>query len=152
MDQVKKQLIDQLTRYRQHSGADNIKKALEQSLEVIPNAEKLSIIELDVIGLISQYPDSKISDLLSHTSLTQGALSKMINRLVGYLFVEKYHHQGNQKDTYLKLTDQGSIISDTHTVFHRNQDKKISEALSKYSDQDFKIAAEIVEKINQVRD
>lgn len=152
MDQVKKQLIDQLTRYRQHSSADNIKKALEQSLEVIPNAEKLSIIELDVIGLISQYPDSKISDLLPYTSLTQGALSKMINRLVGYLFVEKYHHQSNQKDTYLKLTDQGSIISDTHTVFHRSQDKKISEALSEYSDQDFKIAAEIIEKINQVRD
>lgn len=144
------ELFAELKKYREHSNKTTIKKMLRN-----PNLsnifQKLSITELDVIALIAD-TNPKISDLLPHVNMTQGAVSKLVNRLVKNSFVEKYHKENNQKDTYLRLTALGKQAEKAHQQFHVELNKQLNQAVKNFSEKEIETATKVLKQINKVRD
>ncbi|WP_443689855.1 mucin-binding protein [Pediococcus pentosaceus] len=93
----------------------------------------------------------KINDLLRYINMTQGAISKLVNRLVEYGFVEKYHMKGNQKDTYLRLTNLGRKVEAIHHQFHQELEQRLEQALDQFTEQDIRITVSVLKKINAAR-
>lgn len=144
------ELFAELKKYRERSNKTTIQKMLRN-----PNLsnvfQKLSITELDVIALIAD-TNPKISDLLPHVNMTQGAVSKLVNRLVKNSFVEKYHKENNQKDTYLRLTPLGKQAEKAHQQFHVELNKQLNQAVKNFSEKEIETATKVLKQINKVRD
>ncbi|ABJ68102.1 winged helix DNA-binding protein [Pediococcus pentosaceus] len=146
---MNEELAKELKNYREHSNERAIKELIGSHND-IKNLNKLSIIELDVIAWIADY-NLKINDLLRYINMTQGAISKLVNRLVEYGFVEKYHMKGNQKDTYLRLTNLGREVEAVHHQFHQELERRLEQALDQFTEQDIRITVSVLKKINAAR-
>lgn len=147
---MKKQLLKELTNYRQHTGEGNMAAAI-QKYGHIENAERLVISDFDVIALIYTYENTRISDLLPYTDLTQGAVSKILTRLVRYGLVEKYHQPQNKKDTYLRLTDNGQIIAKAHADYHKQQNVELDNIFNTFTEEEISKFIELMTQINAIR-
>lgn len=150
MSELQKQLFDELTNYRQHTGEENMQANIEK-YGYVENAEKLVVSDLDVIALINANENQRISDLLPYTDLTQGAVSKILNRLVRYGFVEKYHQPQNKKDTYLKLTADGQKVADGHAQYHEHQQAELQAVVAAYTEDEIAKFVSLMAEINNIR-
>lgn len=150
MNELQKQLFDELTNYRQHTGEENMQANIEK-YGYVENAEKLVVSDLDVIALINANENQRISDLLPYTDLTQGAVSKILNRLVRYGFVEKYHQPQNKKDTYLKLTADGQKVADAHAQYHEYQQAELQAVVAAYTEDEIAKFVSLMAEINNIR-
>ncbi|MBD1501240.1 MarR family winged helix-turn-helix transcriptional regulator [Weissella cibaria] len=150
MNKLQKQLFDELTNYRQHTGEENMQTNIEK-YGYVENAKKLVVSDLDVIALINSNENQRISDLVPYTDLTQGAVSKILNRLVRYGFVEKYHQPQNKKDTYLKLTVDGQKVADAHTQYHEHQQAELQAVLAEFSEDDLTKFISLMSQVNNIR-
>lgn len=131
-------LVSELNIFRQHSGEENIHRYLT-NYDQVPNSQQLNISDLDVITLIYHHDDSRISDLLAHTTLTK----------LG--FVSKSHHPNNKKETYLTLTQFGKIIATIHQQYHEDNDQALQTVMSKYSNAEIMTFTSLLKEINQIR-
>ena len=143
-------LVSELNIFRQHSGEENIHRYLT-NYDQVPNSQQLNISDLDVITLIYHHDDSRISDLLAHTTITQGAVSKIATRLTKLGFVSKSHHPNNKKETYLTLTQFGKIIATIHQQYHEDNDQALQTVMSKYSNAEIMTFTSLLKEINQIR-
>lgn len=150
MNKLQKQLFDELTKYRQHTGEENMRANIEK-YGYVKNAEKLVVSDLDVITLINSNENHRISDLLPYTDLTQGAVSKILNRLVRYNFVEKYHQPKNKKDTYLKLTTDGQKVAIAHAKYHEHQQAELQTVVAEFSKDEITKFISLMSQINHIR-
>lgn len=150
MSELQKQLFDELTNYRQHTGEENMQANIEK-YGYVENAEKSVVSDLDAIALINANENQRISDLLPYTDLTQGAVSKILNRLVRYGFVEKYHQPQNKKDTYLKLTADGQKVADAHAQYHEHQQAELQAVVAAYTEDEIAKFVSLMAEINNIR-
>lgn len=151
MNTIEDLLIKELTRYRQHSGKNNINQHLSK-LDGIENIEKLTISDIDVIAIIAEFPDTRSKDLLEYTNLGQSAISKITNKLVKYQFIEKYNRNDNRKDAYLKLTEQGKTVAAVHEMYHREKDIKLRKIIHNYSSEELVRFTSLLLEINNQRE
>jgi DNA-binding MarR family transcriptional regulator len=147
---MKKELAQELKKYREHSNEKSMKQLIE-NCDDIKHVDKLSIVELDVIALVAK-KNLKINDLLQYVNMTQGAMSKLVNRLVKYSFVEKYHRVDNKKDTYLRVTDLGKEVEEIHRKFHQKLNDRLEQVLHQFSKQDIETTITVLRAINEARD
>lgn len=151
MNTVQNNLLDALNTFRQHTGEENIRQGITARYAEIPNIDKLSIADLDIIEIIDNYPNLRISEIVLHTHFTQSAVSKILNKLSKYEFINKHQVADNKKNTYIALTAAGSVIAKAHKEFHQMQAYKLQQALAPYSEADLAMCAKIIGTINDVR-
>lgn len=71
---------------------------------------KLSFSELNLMTLIGDFENIKVTELALKYGATKGAISKMVKKLVQKDLVKKSRTQENEKEVLLSLTAMGRII------------------------------------------
>jgi Transcriptional regulators len=73
-------------------------------------AGRLSFSELNLITLIGEFKDIKVTDLAVKYGVTKGAISKMVKSLAKKNLVEKRRTAENEKEVLLSLTNLGMAV------------------------------------------
>ncbi|MDD6194871.1 MAG: MarR family winged helix-turn-helix transcriptional regulator [Lachnospiraceae bacterium] len=64
--------------------------------------------------------DEKMSDMARRLGVSKATFSKNVNSLMEKGLLEKFHCEGNQKNIYVKPTDQGRKVYQEYTTFILN--------------------------------
>lgn len=150
LQQIDKELhrylaFDNTKRIQEHL----LKYAEETVSDIIPN---ISVTDLDIINHIASHSEIRIKELVATVYFPQGTVSKIVNRLVKKNLLKKYHRSDNKKDVYLKLTANGQIIAKLHRKYHEKENQKLNELGANFSDTDLQKLAEMLRKINELRE
>ncbi|KRM94592.1 hypothetical protein FC56_GL001551 [Lentilactobacillus senioris DSM 24302 = JCM 17472] len=152
LDTLANQINSELTTFRNREIDPQTNEWFKQhsSSAVRDLITKLKITDLDLITIIEQYPESRLSDLTQFTNVRQGTVSKMVNKFVKLGLVAKYHQGDNLKNTYLQLTTSGTELAELHIEFHRINQQKMKKALSDFSAADLQVVANFLQRINEL--
>ena len=111
-----------------------MKKKLDEQIEVLNNAfhniwfavmferpdykseevQKLSFVEMHLIGLAYKHPDMLIKELREYLKVPQTTLSSIIAKLEKKGFVERIINKRDMRSFSLKVTSKGKKIRDEH--------------------------------------
>ncbi|PWG00341.1 MarR family transcriptional regulator [Levilactobacillus bambusae] len=111
--------------------------------------QKMTLNDLDIIDLVANHPDERLSDFTKYTTIRQGTISKIAAKLDQAGFLEKFHEPGNQKTTYLRLLPNGELIHELHRRYHRDMDQRMAAALNQFSDGDLNAVRAFLQVINE---
>jgi DNA-binding MarR family transcriptional regulator len=157
MNKMKKKVLvdaikDELETFRSHDVDEQILSRIKNAdLKSEMIANKLNINDLHILQIIGTATNIRISDIADHVPLTQGAVSKIINKLSDDALILKKHRPTNKKDTYVELTDNGLKINDIHNHYHQKMDQQLIGFADEFSKDDLKVVDEFLKKINLIR-
>ncbi|PDH95041.1 MarR family transcriptional regulator [Oenococcus oeni] len=145
----------ELRRYRNYDNTEKVRNYLLEHTVSDGLAEllnSLSISDLDVLSTVIRHHDSRISEIVKHLSFTQGAVSKIVNKLFRLQLIEKYHLADNKKDTYLKGTETGEKIHLLHAEYHREMDQRLLNFSKGFSANELSLIGNFLASINDLRE
>ena len=90
------------------------------------NGIKLYHAEIHTIADIGENPEINITDLAKIQSVTKGAVSQQVNKLVRKQYVAKFKGD-NEKELKLRLTDKGMIAFQIHEAYHSSAFEEYNE-------------------------
>ncbi|MFT8324818.1 MarR family winged helix-turn-helix transcriptional regulator [Oenococcus sicerae] len=153
MDHLQK-INHELRRYRDYDNTKRIRLFLLKNdvTDLSRFAASLSISDLDVLSAVAHYRDSRISEIVDHLSLTQGAVSKIVNKLSGLRLIEKYHQPNNKKDTYLKVTTVGDRVHTLHAEYHKEMDQQLCDFSKHFTDEQLVLVGNFLSSVNHIRE
>ncbi|GAA2969864.1 MarR family winged helix-turn-helix transcriptional regulator [Lentilactobacillus parakefiri] len=146
------QIKEQLEVFRSHDVDDDILTAIKAHAQLDPKLiAGLTINDLHILRAVGHSDGVKISAIVDQVPLTQGAVSKAVNKLTTKGLVHKFHQAGNRKDNFVALTAVGSVINQIHTDYHHREEALLQELAANYSKNDLETIAAFVSKLNQIR-
>ncbi|AZZ60231.1 MarR family transcriptional regulator [Oenococcus sp. UCMA 16435] len=153
MDNLKR-INHELRRYRNYDNTEKVRNYLLKNavVDLSGLAKSLSISDLDVLSTIIRHHDSRISEIVKHLSFTQGAVSKIVNKLFRLQLIEKYHQGDNKKDTYLKGTRLGKKVHDLHAQYHQDMDQRLLDFSKAFSENELQLIGNFLASINDIRE
>lgn len=86
--------------------------------------------EVHLIVAIFKHPEANASELAQALGITNGAVTQVANKLSKKGLIDKYKLNGNKKDTYFRLTEQGEQVYWGHERHH----EKIYAMVKEYLD------------------
>lgn len=117
----------------------------QDTRQFIQNHRHLTHSELQILSHLSDYDNATPFKILqTDSTLSQGMLSRYINRLSRQLLIEKYHPAHNKKEIFLKPTSLGYEIGTLHTELRQKIKEKETRILADYSNADINNMVEIV--------
>ncbi|WP_057895142.1 MarR family winged helix-turn-helix transcriptional regulator [Lacticaseibacillus brantae] len=132
-----KEVFDQL---HTDEGADPEKQWLmnhaqsDSTRAAIRNSRNFTHSELAILSTLTEHDDTLAFKLLQEeSSLSQGMLSRYVERLANNGLIEKFHTPENQKAVMLRNTTIGHEIGDLHLKLHAAQNRRYKEVLNRYS-------------------
>ncbi|UDM32566.1 MarR family transcriptional regulator [Lentilactobacillus laojiaonis] len=152
MKEIYVELQNELLRYKNREIDDyTINWYLKNSSEQLKNIiKKLTLNDLDMLDLIHNNPGTRLSDYADFTSIRQGTISKIINKLAKNNLVDKYHQPDNKKTTYVKLLPTGQHLYELHQKYHEEINKNINSKMSQFSEHDLLIVKQFLQAINSI--
>lgn len=81
------------------------------------NGHPLTMIEVHTLTYIQDHPGTTVTELTDYWHKTKGAISQTVSRLENLGLVEKTKKDGNGKNVYLYVTDQGARVSSSHKLY-----------------------------------
>ena len=100
----------------------------------IAQARNFTHSELAILSALAETETAlAFKDLQDQSTLSQGMLSRYVDRLAKQGLVEKFHAPENQKAVLLRATDTGAAIGTLHVKLHQVQQKRYKEMIGKYS-------------------
>lgn len=109
---------------------------------------RLKVNDLHVLARICGTPNIQMSELVNQTTLTQGAVSKIIAKLVKLEIIAKYHKEDNKKDVFMIPTELGIRINDIHDQYHQALDSQMHQLFSNYSASQLQTIGEFLHDVN----
>ena len=152
LDTVAHQITSELTIFRNREIDSQTSEWFRQnsSKNLAPLIAKLKINDLDLISVIANHPESRLSDLTQFTNVRQGTISKMVNKFGKLELVTKFHQNNNEKNTYLKLTPLGAELADLHAKYHQTNQQRMEEAMSDFTLADLELVQKFLSRINEL--
>ncbi len=89
--------------------------------------------EMRCIAYIDKNPSANVTKLAEVFFMTRSAISKLTKRLIEKNLIESYRKQGNKKEIYFKLTEQGKTLEKLygkHQKECRQRDKVIFDQIT----------------------
>lgn len=114
-------------------------------------ASRLTINDLHVIQVVAHSEDAMISDVVTRLPLTQGAVSKIVNKLAKAGLLTKTHKSANKKETYIQLTSLAKKINAIHERYHQEMNDKLQELTDQFTPADLQIVRDFLAKLNELR-
>ncbi|AFR99487.1 MarR family winged helix-turn-helix transcriptional regulator [Lentilactobacillus buchneri] len=146
------QIKNQLEIFRSHDVDREILAAIRQNDRLnAALANGITINDLHIIRAAAAKDGVKISAIVDQVPMTQGAVSKAVNKLAERGLLQKSHHPDNRKDTFVELTAPGETINQIHSDYHRQEETKLAELADSYSKNELEMIAEFVTSLNQIR-
>lgn len=94
----------------------------------------LSHQQIMVIRLLGHQKSIQISDLCKEMALTKGTISGIISRMESSGLIEKFKKKGDQRNTYIRFTEEGkelstrmreNIVDSFDRIFERFSDEEL---------------------------
>lgn len=93
--------------------------------EKLPNTYGSDVLlymsEVHFIEEISRHSDLKVTELAQSMGLTKGRITHLTKQLKKKGMVESYKMEGNKKEVYLRLTEEGQKVQ----IYHEKHDKEL---------------------------
>lgn len=112
--------------------------------------ESLYSAEITFINAIYNNPESNAIELSKILNITRGAVTQYGNKLEEKNIIERYLKEGNKKEKYYRLTEEGNKIIDGYFKYHKDANDKICEYLSSLDHDEKKIILEFLDKMSEL--
>ncbi|KRL10377.1 regulatory protein MarR [Lentilactobacillus otakiensis DSM 19908 = JCM 15040] len=144
---------EQLEAFRSHDVDASILDAIKHNDQLDADVvTSLTISDLHIMRAAARDNGVKISAIVDQVALTQGAVSKIVNKLAAKGLVEKFHQSNNKKDTFVKLTTTGQIINQIHSDYHEREEAQLAKFADDYSKTDLETIATFMAQLNIIRE
>ena len=100
--------------------------------------------ETHCIDLVGNLENPNTTMIAEQLEMTRGAISKVMKRLIEKGLVESYRLEGNRKEIYFRLTQNGWEIYEAHRERHQTWLKRDYEFLNSLEPELFQTAVEFV--------
>jgi DNA-binding MarR family transcriptional regulator len=90
----------------------------------------LPLGEIHLIECIGKHPEANVTDLAAVLGNTKGAVSQMAGKLIRKGLLVKTRRDNNEKETILKLTEDGRRVFDAHEKLHADLYREIADAMN----------------------
>lgn len=147
------QIKNQLEIFRSHDVDSEILAALRHNDQL--NAalvNGITINDLHIMRAASAKDGVKISTIVDQVPMTQGAVSKAVNKLAERGLLQKSHRPDNRKDTFVALTAAGEMINNRHLAYHSQEETKLAQLADNYSKSDLETIANFITDLNKIRE
>lgn len=122
---------------------------LPQALTDRFNQDRFSHSEMKLLSYIDNHGgECSYQQLTQELELSQGMISRYVNRLTTNGLLEKFHRNGNKKSVYLKITPTGQRVSHIHLTMHRREDEYYNQILEKIDENDLQATLNILQKLS----
>jgi len=74
--------------------------------------------EIHLIDLAGRFPEDSLSSIALRLGITRGAVSQTVKKLEEKGYLERYNGEGDNKTTFLRLTDAGKKAFAWHEAYH----------------------------------
>lgn len=109
---------------------------------------KLTCQQMHLIDIIGKMPERNVTELAKVLGVTKGAVSQKLTWLEKKGFIIKLREQGNNRDTFVKLTDIGWEAYNCHDRFHKEVDSVLFDKIENISDDNEKCINEILDGLD----
>ena len=114
--------------------------------EVLDNYKPFEVHCIDYIG---KNDNTNVTKLAKSFCVTNGAISKVAAKLIKKGAVEKYQKATNKKEVYLKLTDEGKKVYNTHKTAHKVLEERDNIIFEDFSDDELAVILKFTDKYLQ---
>ncbi len=97
-------------------------KRLEKETVDFGTGDRIFASELHIIQALGKEWCHTVSDLSAHFSITKGAVSQIVTKLVQKGCIVKIRYKEKPKEIELRLTDKGAKVFEAHERLHRDLD------------------------------
>ena len=108
--------------------------------------------EIHVINLIGDNQNLHLSELARKFSVTRGAISATIKRLVKKGLVKKVLDNENQTRLLVSLTEKGIIAYNSHEKYHNEYDSDMFTYINELNEDELEILNTFLIKANKMAD
>lgn len=111
------------------------------------NYKGLGINEVHAIDYIGDTKNPNVTKITEFLKITKGGVTKITKKLMDKSYIESYQIEGNKKEKYFKLTEEGRKIFLKHKLIHEesvNRDKLI---FDKFDDYENKIISRFLNEL-----
>lgn len=108
--------------------------------------------EVHLIDLAGRFPDDSMSSLALRLGITRGAVSQTAKKLEEKGYLERYNGEGDNKTTYLRLTDAGKKAFAWHEAYHALVNGRLTEVISSLEKEDRKNALDVLLTLEKIFD
>ncbi|KRK88330.1 MarR family winged helix-turn-helix transcriptional regulator [Lentilactobacillus sunkii] len=144
---------EQLEAFRTHDIDDHILELINQNQQIDSNTTaEMTINDLHVMRAVQSAEGIKISEIVEQVPLTQGAVSKVVNKLASKGLVEKFHQPTNKKESFVRLTETGKAINQIHTNYHLEEENQLEHLADHYSKDELEKFANFMSELNEIRE
>lgn len=102
-------------------------------LEMEEHLKDYKSSEVHCMEYIGRNGDSNVTRLGQAFYMTNGAISKLMKKLIEKDLIESYQKPDNKKEIYFKLTGRGKAVYDLHQKLHKGfeeRDRAVFEGVS----------------------
>ncbi len=119
----------------------------------VTQAKKLTHSELEILTQLAQAGAAvPFKQLQAHSDLSQGMLSRYIQRLAKNKLVEKFHTPENQKAVVLRVTALGQSVGSLHYQLHQKQQRNYEAVLANYSEAELEKISTFIDQMIEARE
>ncbi len=119
----------------------------EKTAKDYGSGELLFHAEINLLDAIHKYPESNAIQLSKILDVTRGAITQWGNKLEEKGFIQRSLKEGNKKEKYYTLTEQGELIRKGHEEYHDEANKEICRYLSELKDSERNAILGFLEKV-----
>lgn len=128
MDEIKHKCEDLLKMYSE------LQDLLDGQLRDY-NGVTLYPAEIHLLARIDENEELNMTELAAKQNITKGALSKTVSKLIKKGLLDKFQQEGNSKNIYLRLTEQGKNACAGHQAFHLRHAARLSPELTAFAEE-----------------
>ncbi len=110
----------------------------------------LPTLSMHLLAGIAEGPVSVVG-LASRSGQLKGTVSKHVQRLVEAGLVARSQIPGNRKETELKLTADGQLVSDVHRELHEEMAAGLHDFLMRYPNSELEVLAKVLRDLMAAR-
>lgn len=102
---------------------------------------------IHLIDMIGKKPDMNVTQLAEAFGLTKGAVSQMTSNLEKNGLIKRRKAEGDDKNVYFDLTEEGWKVFHGHEEYHRNLYQKVGNMLDEYSTEELERFSKVIDAI-----
>lgn len=109
-----------------------------------PSLRKYNSSELHIIAAIGDLEHPNVTLLAEHMGMTRGGISKNVKKLMDTGLVSSYQVDGNTKNIYYRLTENGQVVYEKHAEAHEAWLERDRKFMANFSDEQLEIVTDFM--------
>lgn len=101
--------------------------------------------EVHCMEYIEKNVDSNVTKLAESLFMTNGAISKITQKLIKKGYIESYQKPDNKKEIYFRLTEQGRAVYTIHEELHQEFQERDKAVFAQITEEQFDSALRFVD-------